>query len=474
MRRKMLAVVLLSSFWFSTQISSSHGQDWPDPLVELVNISTDTSTFYTDSKLRFNLAINRINGSTYSDITRVWVCPVTSWDGFLCNAGQFLVSITPNSSDTSFTIESPSLSLAEGNYLITGVSFRNGAVLSGFTLMYPRSGVVTIGGIATNIPLVNLAQADFTLAQPEPVIEPEPEPVVEPEIVEEGETEPTSENESQTEPDAEPDTSPEGSSDSTESNTEESPVEPEGTTGSDETIESIETVESTDITIDEPETSDTPAAETSNESIDESPSESSDAEPTSESPTVSAAEPDAEVGSANSEATPSSSVEAAPTQPIIQTQPNVSPELVSPQPAVVPEVKPEVIEPEVVTPEVLPEPTPELFSEVALPSMQQLDRRSAIGGKVMQVLGRAKLVRKITAGSGSLRLLATNNSTVKILINQRVISELVLTKNQTITWFSRRAGKLKLQLSGDEPELLLDFLKVNGKLIKNPLFQMRS
>jgi hypothetical protein len=92
----------------------------------------------------------------------------------------------------------------------------------------------------------------------------------------------------------------------------------------------------------------------------------------------------------------------------------------------------------------------------------------------MQVTGKAKLVRKVAAGSGSLRLLATNDSTVRILINQRVISELVLTKNQTITWFSRRAGKLKLQLSGDEPELLLDFLKVNGKLIKNPLFQMRS
>jgi hypothetical protein len=401
----------------------------------------------------------------------VWICPVTSWDGFLCNAGQFLVSIKPNSSDTSFTIESPALSLAEGNYLITGVSFRNSAVLSGFTLMYPRSGVVTIGGIATNIPLVNLAQADFSLAQPKPIIEPEPEPIAEPDIVPEGEPEPIVENESQTgtEPAAEPDTSPEGSSDSTESTSEETPAESEVTTESEATTEPAEPTETT---IEEPETSDIPAAEASNDSIEDSPSESSDAEPTSEDPVTGAVEPDAEV---DSEVTPSNNVEAEQTQPIVQTQPNVSPEVVSSQPAVVvPEVKPVVIEPEVVTPEVLPEPTPELFSEVVLPTMHQLDRRSALGGKVMQVTGKAKLVRKITAGSGSLRLLATNDSTVRILINQRVISELVLTKNQTITWFSRRAGKLKLQLSGDEPELLLDFLKVNGKLIKNPLFQMRS
>lgn len=429
MKRKMLAALLLSSFWFSTQISSSQAQDWPDPLVELVSISTDTSTFYTDNKLRFNLVINRILGSTYSDITRVWICPVTSWDGFLCNSGQFLVSITPNSSDTSFTIESPTLSLAEGNYLITGVSFRNGAVLSGFTLMYPRSGVVTIGGIATNIPLVNLEQADFSLAQPEP----EPSTDSESELI------------TETEPEPEPDTSPEVSSDSSESTIEETPIESEGTTGSEETKETTQITESE---VDDSRSSDSPTA----------------------------TESDNETDPANDKVIPSNEVAAESTQPTIPAQPSVEPEIASPQhpTVVVPEVKPEVVTPEVVTPEALPESTPKLFSEVVLPTMQQLNRKTKIGGKVMQVTGEAKLVKRVKAGSGSLRLLATNNSTLKIWLNQQVISELKLAKNQTITWFSRRPGNLKLQLSGDEPELLLDFLKVNGKLIKNPLFQMRS
>ena len=477
MKRKVLAVVLLSSFWFSNQISSSHGQDWPDPLVKLVSISTDTSTFFTDNRLRFNLVIDRINGSTYSDITRVWICPVSSWDGFLCNAGQFLVSVTPTSSATSFTMESPTLSISEGSYLITGVSFRNGAVLSGFTLMYPRSGVVTIGGIATNIPLVNLAQADFTLAQSGPVIEPEPEPIVEPEVVSEGETEPIAQNESQpeTEPATEPDASPEGSSDASDSTHEETPVESEGTTGSEQSAESSETTESIDTTVSEPQTSDSPTNDANDESVAEPASESTGTEATTENPTTAATELDAEVNITNSDVTPSSNVEAGQTQPIVQSQPTVSPDVVSPQPAVVvPEVKPEVAQPEVVTPEVLPEPTTELFSDVVLPTMQQLDRKSAMGGNVIQVTGAAKLVRKVKAGSGSLHLLATNASTLKVWLNQRVIAKLFLTKNQTINWFSRRPGKLKLQLSGDEPKLLLDFLKVNGKLIKNPLFQMRS
>ena len=173
---KTISTIALSAIMFFANPAGGSAQDWPDPLVELVSINADTSSYFNDGKIKFNLSINRINGSAYSDITRVWICPKANWDGFLCNTGQFLVSTTPNSVDTNFVIESPLLTLSDGEYLITGVSFRNGAVISGFTLMYPRSGVVTIGGIATNIALANLAAADFILTTPVPEPEPTPEP----------------------------------------------------------------------------------------------------------------------------------------------------------------------------------------------------------------------------------------------------------------------------------------------------------
>jgi len=172
---KQISSVLLSIMFFVTNSSSGSAQDWPDPLLGLVSISSDASSYFVNGKIKFDLIINRIHGSTYSDITRVWICPKANWDGFMCNAGQFLVSTTPNSTVNKFTIESPVLTLPDGEFLITGVSFRNGAAIAGFTLMYPRVGVVTIGGIATTMGLVNLAAADFKITAPAPEPEPEPE-----------------------------------------------------------------------------------------------------------------------------------------------------------------------------------------------------------------------------------------------------------------------------------------------------------
>ena len=195
---KTISTIALSAIMFFANPTGGSAQDWPDPLVELVSINADSSSYFNDGKIKFNLSINRINGSAYSDITRVWICPKANWDGFLCNTGQFLVSTTPNSVDTNFVIESPLLTLSDGEYLITGVSFRNGAVISGFTLMYPRSGVVTIGGIATNIALANLAAADFILTTPVPEPEPTPErtPEPEPETTTEPDSEPVTETQS--------------------------------------------------------------------------------------------------------------------------------------------------------------------------------------------------------------------------------------------------------------------------------------
>ena len=48
-----------------------------------------------------------------------------------------------------------------------------------------------------------------------------------------------------------------------------------------------------------------------------------------------------------------------------------------------------------------------------------------------------------------------------------------LGKDQEIAWRSNRPAKLKLILSGESAELNIDALRLNGRLIANPSFQMR-
>jgi hypothetical protein len=129
--------------------SSPGSQEFPTPLIHLQSINVCPAG---NGQVTAKLKIERINGSTYSDIIRVWMCPVSEWDGFLCNSGQVLFSYTPNTTETDLTYTSPVNSFTPGTqYVVTTVTFRNGAELSGYTLLYPRSGVVTIGGIATTI-----------------------------------------------------------------------------------------------------------------------------------------------------------------------------------------------------------------------------------------------------------------------------------------------------------------------------------
>ena len=476
---KQISSVLLSIMFFFTNSSSGSAQDWPDPLLELVSISSDASGYFVDGKIKFDLTINRINGSTYSDITRVWICPKVSWDGFMCNAGQFLVSTTPNSTVSQFVIESPVLTLSDGEYLITGVSFRNGAVITGFTLMYPRTGVVTIGGIATTIGLVNLAAADFKITTPAP--EPEPEPVTKPEATIDSVS--TTESESTTASTTDP---------ATESSMAESmqSVVAEPATETDNSEPSTEQTNNSHSSTETNSTAEPDPAEAKTAGETESETQPNNSEPTSETEVVTDSTPEETL--TEPAETQSATVESDNTQPVVtQTEAAesvVSADLVVAQPSVTSvviaqntsEIKtltPNVAA--VITIEAEPKPEPivtisEITPAVLPADKQQVVMRGAIGGKVLKVSGEAKLTRTIAAGIGSLKLISSNDSMLMVKLGSRVVTQVNLAKDQVISWRSNRPGKLKLILSGEAAELNIDALQLNGKLIANPSFQMRS
>ena len=453
---------------FFANPAGGSAQDWPDPLVELVSINADTSSYFNDGKIKFNLSINRINGSAYSDITRVWICPKANWDGFLCNTGQFLVSTTPNSVDTNFVIESPLLTLSDGEYLITGVSFRNGAVISGFTLMYPRSGVVTIGGIATNIALANLAAADFILTTPVPEPEPTPERTPEPEP------------ETTTEPESEPVTETQ-SDNQTETTTEAEAVDELGGTGEADT----ESETNTDA---EPNTD---------------PVVNNESEPNSAAVT--------EPSDQNSESSAQVGNESSNTENIVLPEPATQPVVAvvaEPEITVVVVVEPiaaqsgETNSPAVVTQSSIETTTDSPLTQPAVSSEEanQLDisaaglttqlpitplllgkriaLKSAIGGEVLQLTGTGKVTKKISAGVSKLRLLRSQTSTVaRFKLGSKVIAQLDLagSGSKTITWQSSKPRKLIIKLMGEpNGELLIDALQIGNKLIQNPKFRSYS
>ena len=479
---KTISTIALSAIMFFANPAGGSAQDWPDPLVELVSINADTSSYFNDGKIKFNLSINRINGSAYSDITRVWICPKANWDGFLCNTGQFLVSTTPNSVDTNFVIESPLLTLSDGEYLITGVSFRNGAVISGFTLMYPRSGVVTIGGIATNIALANLAAADFILTTPVPEPEPTPERTPEPEHEPEPEPEPepTPEPEPVTEPESEPvsETQPDNQSETT---TEAEAVDELGGTGEAD----AETETSTDA---EPNTD---------------PVVNNESEPNSAAVTAPSDQ--------NSESSAQVGNESSNTENIVLPEPATQPVVTvaaEPEITVVVVVEPiaaqsgETNSPAVVTQSSIETTTDSPLTQPAVSSEEanQLDisaaglttqlpitplllgkriaLKSAIGGEVLQLTGTGKVTKKISAGVSKLRLLRSQTSTVaRFKLGSKVIAQLDLagSGSKTITWQSSKPRKLIIKLMGEpNGELLIDALQIGNKLIQNPKFRSYS
>ena len=465
---KKISIIALSAIMVFANPAGGSAQDWPDPLVELVSINADTSSYFNDGKIKFNLSINRINGSAYSDITRVWICPKANWDGFLCNTGQFLVSTTPNSVDTNFVIESPLLTLSDGEYLITGVSFRNGAVISGFTLMYPRSGVVTIGGIATNIALANLAAADFILTTPVPEPEPTPERTPEPEP------------ETTTEPESEPVTETQ-SDNQTETTTEAEAVDELGGTGEADT----ESETNTDA---EPNTD---------------PVVNNESEPNSAAVT--------EPSDQNSESSAQVGNESSNTENIVLPEPATQPVVAvvaEPEITVVVVVEPiaaqsgETNSPAVVTQSSIETTTDSPLTQPAVSSEEpnQLDisaaglttqlpitplllgkriaLKSAIGGEVLQLTGTGKVTKKISAGVSKLRLLRSQTSTVaRFKLGSKVIAQLDLagSGSKTITWQSSKPRKLIIKLMGEpNGELLIDALQIGNKLIQNPKFRSYS
>lgn len=469
---KQISSVLFSIVFFVANPTSGSAQDWPDPLVGLVSVSSDTSSYFVDGKIRFSVSINRINGSTYSDITRVWICPKGNWDGFMCNAGQFLVSTTPNSGVNQFVIESPALTLADGEYVITGVSFRNGAQIAGFTLMYPRVGVVTIGGIATTIALVNIAAADFSIItpvpEPEPEVEPEPEntePETAPEPPNESGTTQSENSETVVAENSETSTEPTASDSTNQSTTN---VEPESGTTSSPTDQVVESESSTN-DLNEPVEGSSSNNENESDSAEDTLTEPVATEPTA-SPTI--------TESVNSQSDVSQS---ETTEPVATVQPAVTQPIVTPTVIAQGTTEIQTLTPNVETVitsdvEIKPEPIVTIFdiAPAVLPAIKrQVVMRDAIGGKVLKIDGEAKLVRTVSAGVGRLKLIGSNDSRLMVKLGNKVIAQVYLGKDQVIAWRSNGPGKLKLILSGDSAELNIDALQLNGKLIANPSFQMR-
>lgn len=448
LRTALVAMITIAIPWLTS--NPVQAQAWPDPQLALISISADSSTFYSDGRLRFTLKINRLNGSTYSDTSRVWICPKTTWDGLYCTAGQFLVSSIPASNQSEFVIESPFLLLADGEYVITAVSFRNGAVVNDYTLIYPRSGVVTIGGIATTIPLINLSSGDFKIAPPAPEPEPTPEPEPQPEPTPEPEPETNS-------------TEPESNTNQTQSETTNDPAPDDSTT---ESTEPDTTPEENQSTTDEDSTSEPINQGTeSNPDAESAQSESATETNQNESINLPAATNPEPTLVTNSESTP---------QPTVVIEAN-SIVVIPTKPEVEPVVQP-IMEPVIET---------AVTSQIELPTVQgttptitTILMNSAIGGGITKVVGNTKLERSVKAGIGKLRLLGSSNeSYLTIKLGKTELAKLDLRTKQRflISWRATKPATLKLVLTGpNTPELLIDALQQAEKLIANPTFRMRN
>lgn len=450
MKSTRLLISLCLSILGSLLVVTNSTATATEPQVQLVSISSDVSTFYTDGRIRFTLVITRPEGSSYSDVARVWLCPAATWNGSSCTANQFLVSTTPTSTETRFVIESPFLLLPEGDYVVTGVSFRNAVLNTTNALFYPRAGTVTIGNLPTEIPLVDVTKADFRLSQ-EP--EPEPEPIPEPE--------PETEPEPEPEPDQTQDVIP----------NEESP-EPESTeTGDVITQSESENAESNAIdqtsdVLPEPVVDD-PVSESTDSSV-----ESAAATPTNTAPATENVSVAPRVRSRNVRSDES----------VEQVSGAVSPDVVITQ-----EIKPEAAEPiSVVENQVIELPTIITTNEVVpiselKPNKSELKVIRSVNsttGTVIKLTNPGKLEYQVPRGSGTVRLLRSNNPAkliVKLGSKQLAKLDLQRQPNYLVNWEQDKPAKLKFILIGEaKPELLIDFLRLNGKLVSNPKFIVRK
>jgi hypothetical protein len=506
--KKQLVVWLLALTGLSLNLQPAIAQSYPDPKVELISIENN-HTYEETSKVSFTLQINRFNNSRYADQIRIWLCPESNWTGSICTAGFIAISSIPTSTATTVLMSTAEIVLNPGNYFVTSVTFKNGAVLAGYMLAYLRSGAVTIGGLITAMPWVDITAADFTVPAPapEPVVGPEPEPQPEPQP-DPDPTEPDQSTDS-TEPAAtEPDQSTDPNTPSSETNNETAAADPNESSNSSEPAgpESEPAENQSPSEGEVIDTPTTPADESESDNEQANPSDSEALEPVTETETdpTSTEEANEEANSdeGNQEVTTqitpdttgtSNESESNSTQPDSNNNSNPITESIDelPEPAVnVPvEIKAELAINEIAAETAqLPEPTtisPQPSEAIVLPVnaaagavLSVLAFDGAIGGFVTKVIGPAKLERFISAGVGKLRLIGSSKPGIlKIKIGSKEISQLKLNskKRFTIKWYSNFAAKLKLVLIGDaDAELLIDSIQINRQLFANPTFLMRN
>jgi hypothetical protein len=443
----------------------AQSQSLPEPKVKLTSIVNNLT--YQDSKfISYTVEFERINDAAYSDRIRIWLCPESSWTGSLCSAGFIAIDATPGATATSAILNSAEIELTAGKYLVTSVSFRNAAVVAGYTLSYLRSGMVTLGGSIINLPWVNIIEGDFSVPEPTINLEPEIEPdlasdttpsestenlstvanestntnseesIFEPTHAESTETSPT-----QTEPPApeivigdgsEPAVSIESENNSTENSTH-SPSLTENTSANIEeanTINDLSKVDYPDVTSDGEVngTSVQPLLEVASPQI------------------VTPINPNEEIGSLN-------------TLPLESTDNKSEP----------PQSVSNILDPITEITEIT-----EISSRQAIARRIDVLRSGAAGGSVTKVIGPAKLELRIEAGVGKLGLFGSSlSSTLRVKLGSKEIAYLDLASKpkHVIKWYALISTNLKLILTGsDDSELIIDSLRINRKLNPTPYF----
>jgi len=533
--QKPITAILLVPLLVSTLVVPSQAQDWPDPVVALVEVTVDANKLAETNQLDLTIHFQRLNGSRYSDILRIWFCPVQFWIEGSCQQGQQLISGTPNSTTTTLTLTLGNVSLPDGQYLITNVTFRNGAVISGYTLSYQRDNKVLIGSIPTNLAPVNIAQADFWIgeilvAAELPVIsDPAPPEVPQtetedgsPEVSSSDSTLPPAENLESTELDsldttAESESETEGSvSDPTagsssdlsagsedsvpevpnneDANSTSISIENESNTNSSQLNEELGHIEETLIDSEIDSTSAAEPEQRTDESVDQqidtatnsaSVGQNSILTESTEVPT------EDQVENANDSSTSELASNSKSTEDIIEPESQLTENVDSSNKMPIIQnrqliILPLLIQEVVTTPDSIieqgPAPTEQPPMESTSPKLrlaykQQIRNSRAIGKRVLKVFDADLVSRRVGAGLGQLRVMRSADSgTILVKVNRRIVSNVNLAGTvgfETISWYSKRPAKLEIYLESGTT-LLIDAMQINNRLIPNPSFIVQN
>jgi hypothetical protein len=494
-------LTLCLSLLFSIQPAwlPSYAQSYPDPKVELTSI-TNNDTYQDTRKVSFTVQFRRLNNYSYADQIRIWLCPEQNWNGATCSAGYIAISATPTSTATALVMSTLELDLAPGNYFVTSVTFKNGAVLNGYIVAYLRSGIVTIGGFQTTMPWVDITTADFNVPTPEP--EPTAEPAPEPSTTEEsnnqttepeqsdssatqptepapGTSEPTTSEEISTEPASDP-ASNQNTQDSSES---EINLEVDAPVNSGDSItNSLEDSKPSNTQeqelsgeISEPAT---PQPNTENDEQQITSDEGLAPEET-ESVIDSVSDGNQIVTTQDNELHNQNESESAPSiSNFSEEETEDRPELQVITPIT---QTPETTQSETAIMEINQTPIELEIAELpnqAISQMIEVPSITAKGGFLTKITGPAKLTTRLSAGVGRLNLLGNNKSGwLKVKIGSKEIATINLAEKSkfTIKWYAQLATTLKLIHTGNpDAEFYLDSIKINRQLIANPTFLMRN